>query len=166
MVASIARVTSFGAVAPGTSTAPITTSAGTDLFSHRAAGRKARLDAALEEIVDGAEPWQGPIDDDHVGADADRHPRRLGTDNAAADDHDLADRNAGNAAQQDAAAAVRLLQRGSRRLDRQPAGDLAHRGKERQAAIDVGHGLVGNRGDARSQADPRPARDRRQGGDR
>ena len=36
-------------------------------------------------------------------------------------------------------------------LGRQPAGDLAHRGQQRQRAVGGLHGLVGDRGGARGQ---------------
>ena len=143
-------MTSFGAVAPGTSTAPITASAANDFLGERLAGREAGADAAGEEIVEGAEARQRPVEDGDLGAEADGHARGLRADDAAADDDDLARRHAGHAAEQHAAAAIGLLQRGRRRLDRKAAGDLAHRRKQRQAAVRVGHRLVGDRGDAGS----------------
>ena len=61
---------------------------------------------------------------------------------------DLARQHARHAAEQHAAAAIGLLQRGRAGLDRQAAGDFRHRRQQRQAAAVVGDGLVGDRGDA------------------
>ena len=52
--------------------------------------------------------------------------------------------HAGHAAEQDALAAVRALEAMRAGLDRQPAGDLRHRRQQRQAAVAVGHRLVGD----------------------
>jgi hypothetical protein len=84
----MARVTSLGAAAPGTSTAPITRSASAIICGKGGAARKARLGAALEVAV---EPFQHggiAIEDRHVRAHADRHLRRVEADHAAADHHD------------------------------------------------------------------------------
>ena len=74
-------------------------------------------------------------------------------DDAAAENGYFSGKHARNAAEQHAAAAIGLLQRGCAGLDRQPSGHLRHRSQQRQSAAVVGHGLIGNRGDAgRKQA--------------
>ena len=65
-----------------------------------------------------------------------------------ADDDDFRRRNARNAAEQHATAAVGFLERGGAGLDRHAARDLAHRLEQRQGAARTGHGFIGNRGDA------------------
>ncbi len=70
---------------------------------------------------------------------------------AAADDDDLGRGDAGHAAHQDAAAAVAAHQVIGADLGRQSAGDLAHRGQQRQRAVGGLHGLVGDRRGARRQ---------------
>ena len=71
----------------------------------------------------------------------------VGADDAAADDADVAGRDAGDAAEQDAAAAVLLFEVGCADLDGQAAGDLGHRGEQREGAGAVSDGLVGDAGD-------------------
>ena len=166
IVASIVRVTSLGAAAPGTSTAPMTASAEATSSATASLVDVAGADAAAEEIVELAQARQRAVEDGDLGAEADGHARRMGADDAAADDHDLGRGDAGNAAEQDAAAAIRLLQRRRRGLDRQAAGDLAHRREQRQAAVRVGHGLIGDGGDARCHQAAGLRRHRGRGGDR
>ena len=106
------------------------------------------MDAAVEDVVELAQARDRAVEDGDVGAEADRHLGRVQADDAAADDRDLARQHAGHAAEQHAAAAIGLLQRGRAGLDRQAAGDFRHRREQRQAAAVVGHGLVGDGGDA------------------
>ena len=134
MRVSISRVTSFGARAPGISTAPITTSAANTSSSSASMRREAGVDAAAEDVVEFAKAGQRAVEDRDVGAEAGRHPCGMQADDAAADDRDPAGQHARHAAEQHAAAAVGLLQRGARRLDREATGDLGHRRQERQAA--------------------------------
>ena len=68
---------------------------------------------------------------------------------------DLGRRHAGHAAEQDAAAAVRLLERPGAHLRGEPAGDLAHRREQRQLAVGRLDRLVGDRGDAGPDECPR-----------
>jgi hypothetical protein len=70
------------------------------------------------------------------------------TDHAAADHRYLAGKDAGYTAEQDAEAAIGLLQRRGTGLDRQPAGNFRHRRQKRQPATIVGHRLIGNGGHA------------------
>ena len=75
---------------------------------------------------------------------------------------DLARRDAGDAAEQEAAAAERLLEEVRARLRGEPAGDLAHRREQRQPAVVGLDRLVRDGGDA--AVDER-ARQRLVGGD-
>ena len=118
------------------------------LFLERLDGRVARVDAAVEEVVELAQARDRAVEDGDVGAEADRHAGGVQADDAAADHGDLARQHAGNAAEQHAAAAIGLLQRRRAGLDRQAAGDFRHRREQRQAAAIVGDGLVGDGGDA------------------
>ena len=76
-------------------------------------------------------------------------------DDTAAEDDDLRRRHAGHAAEQDAAAAVRLLERPGAHLRGEPAGHLAHRREQRQLAVGRLDRLVGDRGDAGVDEGPR-----------
>ena len=70
----------------------------------------------------------------HVGAHAERDRRRMRADDAAAQDHDLARRHARHAAEQDALAAVRLLEQQRPRLHGHATRHFRHRRQQRQAA--------------------------------
>ena len=98
----------------------------------------------MEQLVELAEPRQRPVDDGNFGAEACRHARGMGADDTAAEHYDFRRANAGDAAHEHAASAGRAAQRNRGSFDGQTAGNLAHRRKQRQAAIRVGHGLVGN----------------------
>src|SRR3546814_7023854 len=69
-------------------------------------------------LVELAQPRDRPVDDRDFGPQPRRHFRRMGADHAAADHHDARGLNAGNAAEQKAAAARMALQRLARRLHR------------------------------------------------
>src|SRR3546814_3574514 len=71
-----------------------------DAFGEVRAVRKARLGARFEEGADAFEHFGIAVEDRDVGAEARRHLRRVEADNAAADDADLARRDAGDAAQE------------------------------------------------------------------
>ena len=74
--------------------------------------------------------------------------------------------HAGHAAEQDAAAAQRLLEHERARLGRDLARDLAHRGEQRQPPVRVLDRLVGDAGGARLAAAPASARGRAPGAGR
>src|SRR6185437_2136338 len=76
-----------------------------------------------------------------------------GADDAAADDADVAGRDTGDSAEQDAAAAFLLFEVGGADLDGEAAGDLGHGGEQGQGAGAVLDGLVGDAGDALFQQD-------------
>ena len=75
------------------------------------------------------------LDDRDVRAEAERDDGRVVADDAAADDDDLPGRDARHAAEQQAAAAERLLEEVRAGLGGEPAGDLAHRREQRQRPV-------------------------------
>ena len=75
----------------------------------------------------------------------------MGADHAATDYQHLGRRNTGHTAQQNAAPAIGFLQRPGANLRGQTARHFGHRRQQRQAATVVGHGFIGDRGDARGQ---------------
>jgi hypothetical protein len=119
-----------------------------DLLLDGGAGRIAGLNAAGEKIVQFAQAGDRSVEDGHIGPQSDRHLCGFLADNAAADDHHLAAGHAGNAAEQDPAAAMRLFQRVGCRLDRQPPRYFRHRRQQRQTATTICHRFVGDGGDA------------------
>ena len=70
--------------------------------------------------------------------------RGIEADDPAADDRDLAGHHAGNPAQQNAASAVFLFQRGGACLYRHAPRDLAHRLEQRQGAVLSRHRFIGD----------------------
>src|SRR5262249_30450682 len=103
-----------------------------------------RMDAALVDIVEVGQDRGVDVEDDDVGAEADRHARRVLSDDAAADDRDAAAPHAGHAAEEDALAAALLLEEGRAHLHRHAPRDRRHRREERQAAVGLLDGLVGD----------------------
>ena len=71
----------------------------------------------------------------------------LRPDDAASEHHDLRGGHTGNAAEEDPAAAVGLLERPGTHLRREAARDLAHRRQQRQTAVVGLDRLVGDPGD-------------------
>ena len=107
------------------------------------------MQTAAEDVVQLAQAVQVAIDQRDASSHAEGDPRGIGADDAAAQDHDVAGRNAGNAAQQHAAASVFLLQIGRAHLHAHAAGDLAHGNQQRKRSGPVTHRLIG---DARDMA--------------
>ena len=149
IVLSISRVTSFGAAAPGTSTAPMTSSASFDRIGDRRARCVGGLDLAREEHVELGQPLVVDVVDGDVGTHAGRHLRRVHAGNAAAEDRDLGRSDARNSAEQDSAAARLLLEIMSADLDRHASSDFAHRLEQRQRAVPRRHRFIGDAGCAR-----------------
>ena len=79
----------------------------------------------------------------------DRHLRGVDAGDAAAEDRDLGRGDAGNAAEQHAAAALLLLEIMGADLDRHAARDFAHRLEQRQRAGLRRHRLISDAGRAR-----------------
>ena len=148
MSRSMSRVISFGASAPGMSTAPMTTSASLIDSRDLQARRHHEADAAGEDLVEVAHAVDRALEDRHVRAEADRDDRGVVADDAAADDEHAPGRDARHAAEQQAAPAERLLEEVRAGLRREAAGDLAHRREQRQPPVVGLDGLVGDGGDA------------------
>ena len=106
-------------------------------------------------VLELAQPVDVAVVDVDLGAHAEGDLRRVLTDDAATDHHDLAGGHAGHAAEQQAAAAERLLEHERAGLRGDLARDLAHRREQRQAAQVILDGLVG---DARRAAGDEPLR--------
>src|SRR5439155_15103062 len=87
------------------------------------------------------------VEHDRLGAHTGGEFGRVGTHDAAAEDHDFAAPHAGHAAQENALAAVCFCRLDGGDLDRHPAGDLAHRLEQRQLAVVGLDRLVGDGGD-------------------
>ena len=121
--------------APGTSTAPITMSASASDLLDLEPIRHRERDAAVERDLEVAHALDRLVEHPHVRLHAEGDDRGVEADDAAAEDDDLGRRHARNAAEQDAAAAVRLLERPGAHLRRQPARDLAHRREQRQLPV-------------------------------
>ena len=76
----------------------------------------------------------GSVDNRDMGAHADSDRRRMRARDAAAEDEHVGCRHARHAAEQNAAPALRFLERMRADLRRKAAGDLGHRRQQRQAA--------------------------------
>ena len=105
-------------------------------------------DAPAVDLVDPAQPVEVLVDQHDLGLHAGRDPRRVPADVAGAEHHDLGGTDAGCAAHEHAAAAVVALEVVGADLRREPAGDLAHRGEQREGAGVELHRLVRDAGGA------------------
>ena len=149
MPATIARVTSFGATAPGISTAPITRSASATASWISRLDDISSVTRPGEDLVEVAHAVDRALEDRDLRAEPDRDDRGVVADDPAADDHHAPGRDAGHAAEQQAAPAERLLEEVRAGLRREPPGDLRHRREQRQRAARGLDRLVGDRRDAR-----------------
>ena len=113
----MSRVTSLGAAAPGTITAPTTRSEHGYRFSDCIWIRSESSYAAAEDIVQVAQPFQVTVNDMDRRSESDRHLRGVGSDNAASDNSHPRGHNAGDSSQQNAAPSVDLLKIGRAHLD-------------------------------------------------
>ena len=127
MLAIISRVTSFGCDGAGDQH-------GTDhevgLFDGRGdlqARAHEQRDAAREHLLEMAHPVDRSFEDRHLGAEPERDHGGVVADDTATDDHDAAGRDAGHAAEQEAAPTDRLLEEVGAGLRREPACNLRHR---------------------------------------
>ena len=127
---------------------------------HVEAVRHQRDDLPAEDVVQVPEPVGVHVEHRDVGAEAHGGARGVETCGAGAEDDDVPRRDAGHAGEEDAAAAVGAAEVERALLDREPAGDLAHRREQRQAAVGALDRLVGDRDRPRG---PERARDVRRG---
>ena len=107
--------------------------------------RRQRHDPAAVDLVDPAQSVEVLVDQDDLGLHAGRDPRGVPPDVARPQHDDLRRAHARRPAHQHAAAAVVPLQEVGALLRRQPPGDLAHRGQQRQGPGLQLHRLVGQR---------------------
>ena len=117
-------------------------------------GRTARVagaEVAAEDVVEVADPGQRAVEDGHVRAHTRGHAGGMGPHDAATDHHDIAGAHARDAAQEHAPAAIGPLERPGADLRRELARHLGHRCEKREAALRVGHRLVGDGGDTGGQ---------------
>ena len=108
-------------------------------------GRVHTLDAARVLVRQMPQSVERFIENADIGAEADGHLRGVITDHPATDDQHLARCHARHATKQDAGAALRHFQAMRAGLHREASGHFAHRCEQRQAAVAVGDGLVGDR---------------------
>ncbi len=113
---------------------------------------------AAEDVVHVAELGRVDVEDRDVGAHAHRYLAGIGSGDAGAEDHDLRGPYAGGAGEEHAAAAVLRLQAPGAHLHREPPGDLAHGGEERQRAVRGLQRLVGEGTHAAREEHPRELR--------
>ena len=124
--------------------------------------RHQELDAPGEDLLEVAHPVDRALEDRDLRPHAERDDGGVVADHPASDHEHASGCDARDAAEQDPAAALRLLQVVGARLRREPPGDLAHRREQRKGAAIGLDRLVGDRGDPRF--DER-ARQRLVGGD-
>ena len=119
-------------------------------------GAAAEGDVELAQLVD-----RDVVDED-VGLHPDRDEGGVHADGAAADHHHVRRRHAGHPAEQDPAAAERLLEHEGAGLGGDLARDLRHRRQQRQAPVAILDRLVGDAGRARLAQAPGQLRRRGQ----
>ena len=100
------------------------------------------------QLVQVLQAVERAVEDGDVRVHAHRHARGVDAHHAAADHQHFGRLHAGHAAEQHAGTALRFLQRMRAGLDRHAAGHFRHRRQQRQAALAVGDGLVGDAGGA------------------
>ncbi len=111
-------------------------------------GRAHGGDAAPVQLVEVAEPVDVEVEDRHVGAHARGDHRRMGAGAAGAEHGDPGRWYAGDTADEHPAPALGPLEMVGARLGGHAAGDLAHRGQQRERSRRQLHGLVGDGGRA------------------
>ena len=105
-----------------------------DRFEDRVPVGIERRDVGRHDVVEVAQAVEVDVEDPDVGAQAGGDLGRVGADDSAAQDGDLGRGDARHAGEQDSAPFLGPLQVLGPFLDAHPAGDLAHRRQERQAA--------------------------------
>ena len=109
--------------------------------------RSQRLDAAAEDVIEIAQPFEVAVNDDDGCAYTDGHLCGIRADDTAADDGDTARRNARHAAQQHAAPAVNTFQIKRADLHGHAARYFAHGRQQRQVAQIICDRFIGHAGD-------------------
>ena len=109
------------------------------------------LEGVAEHIVKVAQAGDRAVEHRHIRAHPGGHLGGMGADHATAQHQHPGRGHAGHPAKQNAAPAIGLLQRPGPDLRCQLARHFRHRGQQRQTAAIIGHGLVGDAGDTRSQ---------------
>jgi hypothetical protein len=127
MASTICRVTSLGAAAPGNQHAT-DDQIGTQhmVFDVVPVGKHGDH-ARAEQTIHAPQDVEVAVDDHHLRTAADGDLRRVRADDAATEDDDPRRRHAGDAAEQDAHAAMRLFEAIGAGLHRQAASDFRHR---------------------------------------
>ena len=108
-------------------------------------GRIDRGQLVAVDLVEIFQAIQRAVEDGDVRIQAHRHARGVDADHAAADHQHFRRLHAGHAAQQHAGATLRFFQRVRAGLDRHASGHFAHRRQQRQAALAIGDGFIGDR---------------------
>ena len=114
------------------------------LLADRVAVAEQAVHVGRHDVVEVAQAVHVDVEDGDVGVEAGGDLGRVRADDAAAEDRDVRRRHARHAAQQDAAAHLRPLQKLGALLNAHPAGHFAHRREQRQAALVVGQRFVGD----------------------
>ena len=140
---------SFGASAPGISTAPITRSASATDSSICRLDDISEADAAGEDLLEVAHPVDRALEDRHVRAEAERDHRGVVADDPAADhDAPCPARRPATPPSRRPRPPSGFSRKYAPACAREAAGDLAHRREQRQRAVVGLDGLVGDGGDA------------------
>ena len=103
-----------------------------------------RGDVARHHVVEVAQAIEIDVENGDVGAEAGGDLGGVGADDAAAENDDVGRQHARHAAEQNAAALERPFQKLRPLLNAHAAGHLAHRRQQRQPALVVADGLVGD----------------------
>ncbi len=140
---------SFGAKAPGNEHGADREVGVLDRLLELERRRHEELDSAAQDLLEEAHAIDRALEDRHLRAHAERDDGGVVADHPAADHEHARRRDAGDAAEQDAASALRLLELIGARLRGEPTRDLAHRREQRQRSAVGLDGLVCDRGDAR-----------------
>ena len=163
---TISRVTSLGAMPPGTSTAPMRMSASLSSSASDGGTRHAGGDALAELGLEAGEALEVRRADGDARAEGEEDAGGGGADVAAADDERARGRDAGDAAEELAAAGAGLLQELRGDLGGHAPRHLAHRDEQRQRAVGAPHGLVGDGVGPRLEERAREIGQRARGGGR
>ncbi|MCY1528610.1 hypothetical protein D9M68_637210 [compost metagenome] len=118
------------------------------LLAQRYAGRVQGGDAVAVLRIQATQGIDALVQHRHIGPQADRHGQGVATDHATAKYHHLARRHARHAAKQHATTAPGFFQATGTGLDRHASGHFGHRRQQRQTAMVVGDGFVGDAGGA------------------